>query len=139
MLLKLSMVVFAFLFMFSSVICFAQEPARMRIAEMVFCESVEERDPINSSISFPDNIGELYCYTWIEGAPEATSVIHVWYYGDEEMSRISLKVGANSWRTWSSKKILESWKGKWRVDVLISNGDLLGSQEFTIKSVSDQQ
>jgi len=74
------------------------------------------------------------CFTRIVGAEEPTKVSHVWFYGDEEMARVELAVNSASWRTWSSKKILESWMGSWRVEVQTGDGTVLESAELTIRA-----
>jgi len=34
------------------------------------------------------------------------------------MARVSLAVGSNDWRTYSSKRFLPQWAGEWKVVVL---------------------
>ncbi len=105
----------------------------LKVEEMVFCTAVESRRAVGVDVRFPDTVGRVYCYTRISGAVDATGIVHVWYFNDEEKFRLSLDVKSTSWRTWSSKKIVSRWTGDWRVDVLSSDGDLLDSKAFTIE------
>jgi hypothetical protein len=66
------------------------------------------------------------------GAFQPTSVAHIWYYDYEEKVGVYLNVKSYSRRTWSSEKMQNSWTGKWRVDVVSSEGDLPASKEFTV-------
>jgi hypothetical protein len=111
---------------------FSQEAALV-VDEMVVCTSVEDRQPVGADSSFLDNVETLYCFTRITGAEEPTTVSHVWYYNDKEMANVELNVGEKSWRTWSSKRIVEEWVGNWRVDV-VAAGEVLKSLEFTVKA-----
>ena len=111
----------------------AEETTAVQVEAMHLATGVENRQPVGVDTSFADTVGKVYCYTHIVGADEPTSVSHVWFYNDEEMATVELNVRSNNWRTWSSKSILKSWTGKWRVDVVTAAGELLESKEFTIE------
>ncbi|MFA5517517.1 MAG: DUF2914 domain-containing protein, partial [Desulfuromonadales bacterium] len=82
--------------------------------------------------TYPVNVDKIYCFTRLVGAEEDTTVTHVWYYGGEEMSRMTLPVRSSDWRTWSSKNILPEWTGDWRVEVLSAEGKLLMTLPFVL-------
>ena len=103
------------------------------IQEMVFCRSIEEREPVDTDSLFADTVGQVYCFTRVTGATDTTMIYHVWYHEDEEMARVELTVRSSPWRTWSSKQILKEWDGIWRVDILLQEGRLLRSKEFLVK------
>jgi Protein of unknown function (DUF2914) len=106
------------------------------VAEMVFCTSVQDRQPIGEADTFGDDVGSVTCFTRITGVDGESSVTHVWYHGDEEMGRVELPVRASTWRTWSAKTILPEATGQWRVDVLSAGGDVLKSATFTVGASS---
>ena len=129
----------AFLFMFLFVsISFAQESAAPTVDELSVCTAVEDRQPVGVNTEFSSDVGTLYCFTKVSGAAADSSISHVWYYNDKEMARVKLNVGADAWRTWSSKKIVEEWVGNWRVDVESAAGSVLKSQAFTISAPQAQ-
>jgi hypothetical protein len=105
----------------------------LEVQAMTFCTSVEDRAPVGESAAFDSDVGRVYCFTKIVGADTTTSVFHVWYHGDEEMARVELAVNSGSWRTWSSKNILPSWTGTWRVEVQSGDGTVLHSADFTVR------
>ncbi len=125
-------ILLSIIFVLTSVMI-AQENAELSIDEMIICAAVEERQPMNADTVFIKTIGQLYCYTKLSGAGDTTSIAHVWYYKGDEMARIELSVKGKTWRTWSSKRILEEWTGKWKVDVVSAKGNILESKEFEIK------
>ncbi len=115
-----------------AILC-AQEEAGLRVDEMVFCTAVQDRAPSGADTAFASIVENVYCFVKVGGAPDTTSITHVWYFGDREMGRVELAVKSVAWRTWSSKKIAPEWQGTWRVDVLSPAGDVLKSGEFAIK------
>jgi hypothetical protein len=114
----------------------AQEGAMIEVTEMVFCTGVDDRIPVGADTMFLNTVEQVYCFTKITGISDTMTVAHVWYYNDDEMARVDLAVRGDPWRTWSSKRIVESWGGKWRVDVVTPNGEILKSMDFMIQSTS---
>ncbi len=115
------------------IICSSAGAQSISIQEMVFCTSIEEREPVDPDSLFSDTVGQVYCFTRITGATDTTTIYHVWFHEDEEKARVELSVRATPWRTWSSKLILKEWDGIWRVDILLPGGRLLRSKEFLVK------
>jgi hypothetical protein len=114
------------------VLAVAQETPTITIEDIQICTSIENRQPVGADTSFAKDIGQLYCFTKLSSDQDTTSIFHVWYYNDKEMFRIELDVKAKTWRTWSSKMIIDIWIGEWRVDVLSSDGNILTTKQFTI-------
>ncbi len=106
--------------------------AQMSVTDAVVTTAVVDRMPVDSVQTFPVSAERLYFFTHIVGAPEETSVTHVWYLGEKEMARISLPVRSANWRTWSSKTLLPEWKGEWRVEVLDAEGNPLTEVNFSL-------
>lgn len=97
------------------------------------CTTVEDREPVGAGEVFPATVEKLYCHTLIEGAEEPITITHVWYHGEENMAEVFLDVKSVRWRTWSSKKIVQSWTGEWRVDILGPEGNALTSISFQVQ------
>jgi hypothetical protein len=121
---------FCVVLMLSSTLCMAQE---LTVEEMTFCTAIEERQPAGVDTAFSSTVERVYCFSKITGATDTVTVFHVWYHNDQEMAKVELTIKGKSWRTWSSKRIMQEWQGKWKVDIVTSNGDILMSKEFTIK------
>lgn len=114
-------------------ISFSQDDSGLVVNEIQMSASVEDRLPRGAASSFSPGIERVYCFTKLKNSGESSKVIHVWYYKDKEMARVELAVRAATWRTWSSKRILPSWTGEWRVDVVSPVGNVLSSISFEIK------
>ncbi len=128
---KLYFIVLAVLLV--SVVSFAQQAPEISVEDIQICTSIENRTPAGVNTSFSGDVGKLYCFTKLVSNQDEASIFHVWLYNNHVMARIPLPVKAKIWRTWSSKKILPAWKGKWRVDIESADGNLLGSKEFEIE------
>ncbi|GAB4376178.1 MAG: DUF2914 domain-containing protein [Calditrichia bacterium] len=113
----------------------AQEAPKMIVEEMKVCTAVTDREPVGVDSVFFNQVEQIYCFTKISGAADPVTVEHVWYYGEKEMARVPLEIKAESWRTWSSKRIVEGWVGDWRVDVVLPDGQVLASKSFVVKKM----
>jgi hypothetical protein len=113
----------------------AEEEAQLDlgIGDAAIAREVINREPQGGSESFPADVSRVFAFTEITGASDGASVKHLWFHGDRLMASVELPIGSSRWRTWSSKKILPPWTGKWRVDVTAEDGRLLKSLEFTIE------
>lgn len=93
---------------------------------------VSERKPYGTASHFSSEVGRLVAFTRIVGGDTNTRVTHKWYYGNKLMAEVQLRIGADSWRTWSSKNIVSDWVGEWRVDVVAEDGTWLETIRFTV-------
>ncbi len=101
------------------------------VADAVVCRGVEEREPIEPGDRFPADVGSLSCFCRIVHG-KGTKVVHAWIHEGQTRARVELEVGSDSWRTWSTKRILPSWTGGWEVKVMTPDGIVLDSVSFTI-------
>lgn len=112
---------------------FSQQTATLTVDEMAICTSVEERQPVGVDTAFIKTVRQLYCFVKVSGESDSTSISHVWFFDGKEMAKIELGVKGKTWRTWSSKRIVEDWVGNWKVEVTSSTGDVLMTKEFVVK------
>ncbi len=107
-------------------VCFAVE-----VAEAVVCSDVQDRQPVDVGVAFPADVGKIWCWSKIKDG-QGTSIMHIYYYGEKEKAIVKLDIGSPMFRTYSSKRILPSWTGKWRVDITDADCNVLQSLDFTI-------
>jgi len=93
--------------------------------------SVEDRALLDSGTEFSISDGTLYCFTRILNG-SGTTIRHIWHRDDEVISEVSLTVGSDNWRTWSSKLLAPGMEGDWNVKVVDSEGDVMESVKFTL-------
>jgi hypothetical protein len=106
--------------------------AQAKVTEAVICTSVEQREPKGAGETFSADVGQLYCFTRIEGAA-GTTIKHAWYWQDAVQREIPLSIGGSPWRTWSQKNIQPMQTGAWRVDIVAEDGTVLKSVKFTVE------
>lgn len=94
--------------------------------------AIENREIIGTDSTFTPTVENLFCFTKVTGAQDTTEIFHVWFYDGEEKARTPLTIKSSSWRTWSSKAILPSWTGPWRVAIEDQNGNVLAEKSFRI-------
>ncbi|TCI02632.1 DUF2914 domain-containing protein [Corallincola luteus] len=71
----------------------------------------------------------LYYFTELSGLAGKT-VHHRWLYNERVIADISLPVGSDRWRTYSSKRISASLPGQWRVELRGPSQELLAYYDF---------
>lgn len=100
----------------------------------VVARSVVDRVPQDTGTTFPADVGEIACFTQIEGASaDAPSTIHhVWFHGDTQVADVTLEVRGSPWRTWSRKTVPADWTGPWHVEVQDGSGTVLKRIDFTV-------
>ena len=109
--------------------------SHLRVLRAYVCKGIEQGEPTEAGKSFvPEDGGlRLCCFSEIYGAQAPDVVYHVWRWGDREMARVELPVESPRWRTWSSKRILDEWRGEWHVDITDAEGVVLSRLDFSVE------
>ncbi len=110
----------------------AEGQTELVVSRAVTCLQVQDREPVNIDTVFSSEVGKIFCYTHLKGAETPTEIEHVWLHEGEERARVTLSVRSPDWRTWSSKQLLPSWTGNWKIEVRSSDGALLSTLEFSV-------
>ncbi|MFQ5882312.1 MAG: DUF2914 domain-containing protein [Candidatus Methylomirabilales bacterium] len=108
------------------------EQASLKVVRDVVTTGVVNREPVDAATVFPPSVGQLYYFTEVQGATTPTEIIHTWYYKGKKVAEVPLSVEAGHWRTWSSKRILESWIGPWKVEAVDADGRVLAFETFDL-------
>jgi hypothetical protein len=111
-------------------------PSGLVVFRAYICKGIEQSEPTEAGKSFipaADGVLRLCCFSEIGGAARPDTVFHVWYWGDREMARVPLRVEGARWRTWSSKRIVDEWRGDWRVDIVDPDGFILKRLTFSVE------
>jgi len=100
----------------------------------VVARAIADRAPQDTGTTFPADVGQLVCFTQIEGAmadaPE--TIHHVWFHGDTQVADVELTVGGSPWRTWSRKTVPADWTGPWHVEIRDAGEAVLKRIDFTV-------
>ncbi len=108
-----------------------------------FTSGIQDREPIDqidnllSSVADEDSAKQLYFFTEVAKL-EGRTIYHRWQLNGEVLAEIPFEVKSNwRWRVFSSKKILPSMQGEWRVSVIDDQGNTLYSEQFSTYPVGD--
>jgi hypothetical protein len=74
-------------------------------------------------------VPQLALYSEVQGL-NCQTIEHRWYYEGKLMTRITLPVKLDYWRTYSRKEFDANQKGEWRVEILDPQQNLLFSHHF---------
>jgi cytoskeletal protein RodZ len=109
-------------------------PAKLSVAEAIICENVQDRMPAGEQNSFPWSTPRIYVWSMIKAEKFPSKIRHIYYFGDQKISDVTLDVRSYSWRTWSYQSISdERYKGPWRVDIATATGQVLRRLYFEVK------
>lgn len=110
-----------------------QQAPALSVAGAVLTTGVRNHMPVDTLSTVLAEVGRAFLWTRITGAGDTTTVTHVWYRGEEEAARVDLPVNGRDWRTYSTKRILSSWTGPWRVEVRDATGRVLRTVSFDVQ------
>jgi hypothetical protein len=107
----------------------------LTVAAASIAIGLEDYVPVEPGKLFPANVQRLYCYSQIKGAQDSMDIEHRWYWNDDLIASIPLKVKSNNWRTYSIKNILPVMTGEWVVAIVNAKNaeEVLKTLKFTIK------
>ncbi|MBG9996077.1 DUF2914 domain-containing protein [Pseudoalteromonas sp. NZS127_1] len=105
-----------------------------KISRAVLTRKVSKREPTNvfaADIRLSQFDEGLSFFSEIKNL-QGQQVKHVWTFEDETMAEITLNVTSPRYRTYSTKNIMDTQTGHWRVDVVDEQGNLIAQKEFRI-------
>jgi hypothetical protein len=103
------------------------------VARAAFTRAIEDREPVDSLSSLPNDRDKIFFFTDIRDMAGAV-VIHRWEYDGKIVAEIPFEIGGPRWRVYSSKNLDPSWTGEWKVSVVDGQGGTLSVKTFTYTS-----
>ena len=105
-------------------------PSTIQVVRAVLAAGVQNREPVGVLEDVvPKSMRRVYFFTQIKGAKGQT-LIHRWRYGNRIMAEIRLPIRSDNFRTWSSKRMSPAWAGRWWVEVVDEQGQVLARKGF---------
>lgn len=123
------------LFTLSMLLClpaFATTTTDTEVTRSLFCNAIAEREPADAPESISVGQQTLYFFTEVLNAKDQ-ALTHRWSYNGIEIASVPLKIGADRWRTWSTKQIWHLTAGTVKVEVVDSSGAILSEKEITLQ------
>lgn len=117
------------LMIMASILLAANAMAETGISRSIFTTAIEDKEPVSDMSAFTNKTAKIYFFTELTGLKGHT-ITHRWEYNNKTMAELSFEIGADRWRTWSSKNILPGWTGTWQVSVLDEGGNIMDQKTF---------
>ncbi len=108
---------------------FADEWPHPNISKAEFATDIIDKEPFNIVGEMDNTLGKIYFFTNIRNL-QGTSITHRWTYNNKVMADVIFDINGPRWRVWSSKNLWHTWTGKWVVEVLTSESEVLYQKEF---------
>ncbi|WP_105189407.1 DUF2914 domain-containing protein [Pseudoalteromonas sp. T1lg48] len=105
-----------------------------KVSRAVLTTQVQDREPVSAlgrEIAMDDFDERLVFFTELRGL-QGQQVSHIWYFEEQQVARVELGVHTARYRTFSSKRIMPSQVGLWRVELRDNNNKLLATREFRL-------
>ena len=100
--------------------------AMSQVERSQLTSSINNREPLDNLEGVVQGqngqLKQVYFFTETSGLGDQ-QIIHRWLYEGVEKASVTLNIGSDSWRTYSSKRVPSYWQGKWQVQVW--HGDLM--------------
>lgn len=96
--------------------------------------NIQQRQPVDdiNQISLGDKLSKpIFIFLHLNNFRGEKILIN-WYYRDQSVARITLPVGNNDWRTYSSKVLNRHKLGPWRVTASDQAGNLVTEFKFRV-------
>ncbi|MFQ5935982.1 MAG: DUF2914 domain-containing protein [Acidiferrobacterales bacterium] len=104
-------------------------PTEGWVARATLTTAMQEREPVDSVSSLSSDRTKLYYFTEIRDMTGQT-VKHRWEYNGELKAEVEFHIGGPRWRVYSSKTLLATWIGDWKVSVVDASGKPLSVNTF---------
>jgi len=98
---------------------------------------VRNKEPVDQIEGIFHSRGErlrrLYYFTELQGLAGET-LTHSWWHEGRLVAKVVFRVRSNSWRAYSSKRLIPSMSGPWKVIMTDSEGKTLSAAQFTYQT-----
>jgi Protein of unknown function (DUF2914) len=105
------------------------EEAKGSVARGAFTSAIVDREPQDELKALPNDHEKVYFFTELTDLA-GQRVTHRWEYNGQVMAEVSFDVGADRWRTHSSKNLQPIWLGEWTVTVVDANENVLSTYKL---------
>jgi len=99
------------------------------VSRSVFTTKITAHEPMDEVKNLQFNNRRVIYFSELRNMSGQTA-IHRWEFNGNVMAETKFKIGGPRWRVWSSKNLVPSWVGEWKVSVLNDLGDIISEDVF---------
>lgn len=104
----------------------------VHLKQALFCLDIHDRKPVVFKSVFSRRVDYIYCYSVLSAPPEGVMILHRWILKGQPVFERWLRVQGRNCRVWSRRHVLSKEPGTGRVEIILEDGNLLGSAVFTL-------
>ena len=104
----------------------------VHLKRALFCLDVHKHRPVIVKSAFSRRVDYIYCYTVITSPPEGVNILHRWILEGQPVFERRLRVQGRNCRVWSCRHLMNKAPGSGRVEIIVEEGNMLGSAVFTL-------
>lgn len=98
---------------------------------------MKDLEPVDTVSTLAHDQTRIVYFTEIHDMAGQT-VKHRWEYNGQIILEVPINVATSRWRAYSSKTLLPSWTGDWKVSVVDAAGGTLSVNTFTYLGIPDE-
>lgn len=99
------------------------------IARASLTSGIDEREPIDAVSTLSNDNTTLFYFTEVRDMAGQT-ITHRWEHNGEVMAEVEFHIGGPRWRIYSSKTLVPTWLGDWKVSAIDAAGNPLSVNNF---------
>ena len=99
------------------------------IARAALTSAVDDREPVDSVSTLSNDNTTLFYFTEVRDMAGQT-ITHRWEHNGEVMAEVEFQIGGPRWRIYSSKTLMPTWLGDWKVSAIDAAGNPLTVNNF---------
>ena len=104
----------------------------VHLKRALFCLDIHKRRSVIIKSAFSRRVDYIYCYTVITAPPEGVNILHRWILEGQPVFERRLRVQGKNCRVWSCRHLMNKEPGSGRVEIVVEEGNMLGSSVFTL-------
>lgn len=119
------------LILFINIPSYADEPSEITegVARAQFTTAVVDREPVDDISELTNDVTKIYFFSDQRGMTNQP-LTHRWEYNGKVMAEITFEIRGPRWRVKSSKTLLPTQLGEWKVSVVDWAGDVIAEKTF---------
>ncbi|MFV2060054.1 MAG: DUF2914 domain-containing protein [Gammaproteobacteria bacterium] len=100
------------------------------VSRSIFTSDVNGHEPVDKIDKLASNNRSVIYFTELRDMSGQTAV-HRWEFNGNVMAETRFTIAGPRWRVWSSKHLLPTWTGEWKVSVLNGVGEVISEDIFS--------
>ncbi len=112
----------------------ANEVISSQVSRFRLTDRIRRREPVGTIADIREDpkvegLVRVIAFSSVRGMA-GQQIVYRWRRGDTVFAEVPVQIGADTWRSYSSKYLSRDLRGRWRVDLVDGNGAVLAYTEF---------